>query len=104
MQIQQGDVLLEKVDSIPEGGKKVEAKERGYVLAEGEATGHAHVIEKTALAEMYEVDGVLYVRALEPVEVTHEEHKPQVLDPGIWKVGIVREYDYFKDMVREVID
>ena len=40
MLYQQGDVLMREVDSIPEG---LEVKEDG-ILAEGEATGHAHRI------------------------------------------------------------
>jgi hypothetical protein len=58
---QQGDVLLTKIDSLPLGNK-VERKERGYILAEGEATGHAHVIEEEI--EMVEKDGTHRTRKL----------------------------------------
>ena len=41
----QGDVLLIPTDSIPEGTKPAKRDSRGrLVLAEGEVTGHAHVI------------------------------------------------------------
>jgi hypothetical protein len=41
----QGDVLIRKVDRLPEGLTEVPRGSRGIVLAEGEATGHAHVVE-----------------------------------------------------------
>lgn len=34
----------------------------------------------------------------------HEEHKPVSLGKGIWKVGIVREYDPFEEEARKVRD
>ena len=103
-QIQQGDVTLERVESIPSKAKPKAATKRGYVLAEGEHTGHAHCIEKTSKAEFYEVDGVLYVKAKEPVELTHEEHKTITVPKGNWKIGIVREFDHFAQMERQVKD
>lgn len=67
--------------------------ERGFIIAEGEATGHAHVINDDI--ELYAKDGILFVKTEKPVEVRHEEHRPVTLDPGIWQVGTVREYDPF---------
>lgn len=44
-QIRQGDVMLVKVEKLPEGCKHIEP-ENGvrFVLAHGEVTGHAHAI------------------------------------------------------------
>ena len=103
-QIQQGDVCLERIDTIPENAKEKKESEYGYILAEGEVTGHKHHIQDTQKAKFYEVDGVLFVKALEPVELQHEEHKTITIPKGNWQVGIVKEYDYFKDMEREVKD
>jgi hypothetical protein len=36
--------------------------------------------------------------------VVHEEHKPVTLEPGIWEVGRVKEYDWFSKMERQVMD
>ena len=96
------DVIIKSIFKIPEGAERVFRSERGYVLAEGEATGHAHVIEEHV--EMYEKDGVLYIRADKPVTVKHEEHKLVRLERGIYKIGKVREYDPFEEEVREVKD
>lgn len=102
MAIQQGDVRITKA-VIPNGAKAVKRAKRGWVLAEGEHTGHAHVIEKENV-EMFEKGGVLYLKNDVEATVVHEEHKPVTLPPGTWKIGIVREYDYFKDMTRKVVD
>lgn len=105
MQIQQGDVTLERLDRLPEGASEVTPKARGIVLAEGEHTGHAHCIVKHKdVAWMYEKDGVLYVKALDTVTIEHEEHKPVTVPAGVWKIGIVREFDHFAQMERQVRD
>ena len=104
MQIQQGDVTLEKISKLPSGAKFKDKTHRGYVLAEGEVTGHAHCIEDTEKAEFYEVAGVLFVKANKPVSLTHEEHNTITLPEGIWKIGQVYEYDHFLDMERVVRD
>jgi hypothetical protein len=54
--------------------------------------------------ELYEKDSVLFIKTEKTVEVRHEEHRPVTLDPGIWKVGIVREYDPFLEEIRMVKD
>ena len=102
MKIQQGDVIIKKCSKIPASAKRVKRSIRGFVLAEGEATGHAHVIIDNV--EVYEADGVLYLKNSEQVSVRHEEHKPVTLSPGIWKVEIVKEYDPFKEEARKVMD
>jgi len=100
--IVQGDVFFTKTEEIPKGAKRVARKVRGYVIAEGEATGHAHVVEDEV--QLYEIEGVLYLHAGHKVEVRHEEHLPVTLSTGNWKVGIVREYDPFLEETRMVRD
>ncbi len=49
-------------------------------LAEAEVTGHAHCISQVQ-AELYEKDGILYLKVLSPTALlTHEKH-PQVNIP-----------------------
>jgi hypothetical protein len=101
--LQQGDVIIRSIEKIPDGVKQVSRTARGFVLAEGEATGHAHVIEDDI--EMYEKDGVLFIKADRPVTVKHEEHKPITLSKGIYTIGLVREYDYDNEAItRRVSD
>lgn len=99
---QQGDVLLRQVATIPHGGTVVRHA-RGWVVAEGEGTGHAHVVIGDGV-EVYEKDGTLYVSAPNGGTIRHEEHKPIDLAPGNYEIGIVREYDHFVEEARQVRD
>jgi len=74
------------------------------VLARGEATGHAHVIEKAEGVRCYTLDEVLYVRIKQEVEVTHPEHQTLLLPPGTYQIDQVREYDYLTEEDRRVRD
>lgn len=101
---QQGDCILVSVSSIPTDSKKINPSARGFILAEGEHTGHAHVIEATPDVEMYEKDGTLYLKVVTKSTVTHEEHGPQVVAPGTYEIRRVVEYDPFEDEIRKVAD
>ncbi|MBF0320291.1 MAG: hypothetical protein HQL01_10875 [Nitrospirae bacterium] len=103
MLIVQGDVFLTKAVRIPRGAKQVAKGKRGYTLAEGETTGHAHVIEDDGV-ELYESNGVLYVKTGKSVKLRHEEHKEVTINEGVWKVGQVQEFDAFDMEVRSVKD
>ena len=102
MTAQQGDVLLQKLDQLPFGEIKILAHKR-IVLAEGEHTGHAHVI-KDDEAELIQIGERILLKLTKDSTVLHEEHKPITLSPGIWEIGCVQEYDYFSKMKRAVID
>ena len=100
--IVQGDVFFSKVRAIPQSVIRVSRSKRGFIIAEGEATGHAHVIDGDI--ELYEKDGILFIKTVHEVEVRHEEHLPVNLPPGLWKVGTVKEYDPFLEEARQVRD
>lgn len=104
MTYQQGDVLLVRIDEIKSDVKKLDH----LVLARGEATGHSHRIT-TGTATLYQGPGMGQANLLLEVSsdtatLTHEEHKPITLPKGIWEVRIVREYDHFNEIAREVRD
>ena len=94
----QGDVMIQRVGRLPKGATKA----KDCVLAYGEATGHAHRVESGA-AMFVTVDDVKYLHVLERATVVHQEHGPIVLDPGIYRVGIQREY-VAPDLNRDVLD
>jgi len=100
-QVRQGDVLLHPIERLPEGAVRVKVSGR-IVLAEGEATGHAHVIEQTDDVELYERDGVLYLRVLAVVPVLHEEHADPGMDRRLYEVR--RQVETWMDEVRVVSD
>ena len=92
-QYRQGDVFIERVDALPTTTTP-KPRDRGrVVLAYGEVTGHAHAID-SALAELFEErdGGTLYLRVDGPVDLTHEEHAPIALAPGVYRITHQREY------------
>ena len=98
MLIQQGDVLFQSLGAVPDGAARI-----GDVVAEGEATGHAHRVTGAGAAVL-EAEGHRYVSAPAGATVVHEEHAPVTLPPGVWDVRKVREYDHFAEEAREVVD
>ena len=104
MIIQQGDVIIESVDTIPSDAKTGKLKAGNIILAEGETTGHAHRISDVEGVVFREKDGMFYLVNKEELTVNHEEHKTVVIPPGIWRVRKVREYDHFAEEARAVAD
>lgn len=104
MKYQQGDVTIEKVESIPAEAVNVPVTGRRHILAEGEVTGHAHAVLDSPGVSTFKLGEDLYLRNQEEVTVTHEEHKPVTVPPGTYKIGQVREYDYLTQMTRTVRD
>lgn len=115
--LQQGDVLLYKLDKLPKGLKKI----KGKTVAYGESTGHNHTFydDTVCVAEKFDhTTGAgskhvnlfedemktIYAEILAPVFLRHQEHKPIEFKPGIYKIGIVREYDHFEKLARKVVD
>ena len=84
----QGDLLIVKVDKIPGSAIKQETR----ILAEGEATGHMHELDK---GDVYEKDGTLYFKVEENSTTTlkHPEHGAVAFEPGTYKVIRQREYE-----------
>lgn len=83
-----GDVLIQAVATLPEGG----VRRQGSVLAYGEVTGHSHHVETPDAAELWWAVGSLYLRVLAPTRIVHEEHQPIPLEPGVYRVWQQREY------------
>lgn len=97
---QQGDVTI-KPATIPSGLRT----DRGRVLAYGEVTGHAHRLTEASDGLLVEVEGVLYLSVGQGgAEIIHEEHGAQVIPPGEYRIGAVREYDHFAEEARRVRD
>lgn len=88
MQYRHGDLLIQKIDSIPEGATRL----KHSTLADGEATGHAHTIERPSSATLYEKDGKLYLNVRKDTAVVHQEHARIPLAPGVY--GVDRQVEY----------
>lgn len=101
---QQGDVILEKVHGLPKG-VRVKPDDRGYVLAEGEVTGHCHKITEVENVVMVKTDGgQIYLSVKTRTPLKHDEHTLITIEPGDYRVRKVMERDHFSRITREVID
>lgn len=99
----QGDVLMtERPDLSIEklrADAKLESRNK-CILAEGEATGHAHRIQEAPKGnesiEMFMMGDtkIVYIPdSFGSVPVTHEEHATVLLDqPGCYEILVQREY------------
>ena len=102
----QGDVYLVKVDEpIPTNAVPVQSDRGRLVLAYGEVTGHAHVIEDEDV-ELFTTTADAVDRWLRVgpngATLTHDEHGAIVLPPGTYRQRIQREYS--PEQIRNVCD
>jgi len=99
-----GEVAFVQVTQIPTGAsiaRNLKTVSDGRVIVgESETTGNHHVIEAApSKIEFYELNGQMYMRVKEDVTVgcVHKDrHDDMVIEPGIYKHKIQKEYDYFK--------
>ena len=95
-----GDIAYRKVAEV-KGEKVFEGKE--FILAEGEATGHHHRIKGPKI-RLYNDNGTRYLDAPRGGVLTHPEHKEITVEPGIYIEIREREFDYFQNDIRRVVD
>jgi len=107
VQIQQGDVCFDPVQKPECDLVVIKPKGERLVLVAGEHTGHNHEIIGDDLAgvALLESDSKKhFLDVKQPVEVVHPEHGTVTIPPGFYEVGKVFEYDYLKQIRREVQD
>jgi hypothetical protein len=100
-QYRQGDVLLVRVASLPCEAKPEPASDQSVILAYGEVTGHAHRLSSQGVT-LYSFNDDRLLEVRQPSDLTHEEHAPLKIEPGIYKV--VRQREYTPQNVRLVSD
>ena len=100
----QGDVLVIAVAELPEQLTPIAAGSdpRRLVLAEGEATGHAHSLAWPSIATAGSDGASLYFTAGKGAAVVHQEHDPITLPAGHYRV--VRQREYSPEAIRNVAD
>lgn len=124
----QGDVQILPVSELPSNLKKLE----GVILQQSEITGHHHRFLPDANVELFETSDVAlttsgentitpdhgkYIVVHESTPLYHGkefqdkpsengtgDHNSMIIEPGVYKVNIVREYDYESQEARAVID
>lgn len=97
----QGDLLFERVPDLPVTGMVLDAEPDGrLLLAEGELTGHRHMLLGSAAmfrddSLARDIPGGLYVGHLkvDRAEVHHDEHAPLTLPQGTFRVRRQRQLE-----------
>jgi hypothetical protein len=101
----QGDVLIQRIGSLPEDRKKLDRENGRVVLAHGEVTGHHHSLVD-AEVDLYSSPadvGVTFLEVREAmVALTHQEHETINLPTGVYKV--TRQRQYSPEAIRNVQD
>lgn len=82
-----GDVVLIRDDSVEGDGQK-----RAPVVAEGEATGHAHRVTKATVQRAQDAIDQMLVRVSRKANLTHEEHDDGALPKGTYRSGIQKQF------------
>lgn len=100
-----GDLSFHPLEVLPQGIKEVRF-DGSFILARGEHTGHKHIITapKKALRIFQDVQGRYVLEVKEAATITHEEHAPITLLPGIYQHEQESERDPFLDKIRQVAD
>lgn len=107
----QGDILLVRVNEIPEGCKPMEKRNGSLVLAEGEQVNHFHeVLDESATGwlkgdDMY-VDIAKKAKGPNLFHPDHNDPKknkiPQILEKG--KYMVIRQVEYRRQELKRVVD
>lgn len=103
MIIQQGDVIIERVDTLPKGLKKL----NHGVLEEGETVGHYHQLADyhPDKVSVFEDDNKnKFFQNVATMTLKHEEHNPVEIPAGTYRIRKVREFNHLNQLPRDVVD
>jgi len=108
MNLRHGDLIFTKVNELPQNLKKVFTGKK-FIIAEGEYTGHKHVVEvidrENTEFDLYQDTQGNYILDLKtPAQLTHQEHKTITFAPGIYIQEFEQEFDYFTKSINQVRD
>lgn len=97
---------IEFINETIDVSKLKKIGEKTFTVAEGESTGHHHVITATkGTVDVYEgKNGEMIISVNGTAVLTHPEHKTLEFTTGTWRVDREQEYDYFSLQTRKVLD
>lgn len=101
--LQQGDVILYRVDSIPPNATRREIKGNTFVIERGEGV-NTHKVKRQRLAQsvqIFEDKDNLYLQTQQEIELVHTEHGTSVIEPNVILMKKKeREWDYETEEAR----
>ena len=96
-QAAQGDILITRVEMLPEGAKKQTPTKEGHIVAHSE-TGHHHTVQPKGV-DFYHAandDMIMYLVVENEADLIHnrghDTHEPIHFDAGIYEIRRQREY------------
>lgn len=101
-QAAQGDLLIRRIDKLPEGVKPMAAEQGAFIVAHSE-TGHHHIIAERPGVAVYATEDPL-VSYLEVIEATdqaeallehlrgHDTHETIAIGAGVYELRRQREH------------
>jgi hypothetical protein len=98
----QGDVLIREIEEVPAQAKAQKTVQGRVILAEGEVTGHHHILIDEGVELLTADAAERYLHVTAPVRLQHEEHATVTIPPGNYAVTIQREYH--PEAIRNVVD
>jgi hypothetical protein len=110
--VRHGDLFLKQVkkSSLPGRWKEV----KNFTLAEGEVTGHKHVISHFVDGLPLSKESKIFIKQLgqqtevkvenKSARLTHKEHKEVKVKPGVYTLIHEEEYDPFLENVQRILD
>jgi uncharacterized protein (DUF1499 family) len=99
MKFQHGDVLIKSFDGKLEGRVL-----KTNILVQSDTTFHKHQLQGGKYTLRQKTADEFFLNVTSKTTIVHEEHKPIDIPIGKYKITFVREYDYFLEEARRVID
>ena len=97
----QGDVIISSIIAIPDDACESNDK----IIAIGEKTSHAHRIPNNGIVFECPSAKRRFLRVISGgLNITHEEHLDVVLPVGDYEIKQQREFDWWNEEVRRVVD
>lgn len=96
-QAAQGDILIRRIDALPEGLEKLEPKDNQHIVAHSE-TGHHHAFAEKGVNLFHAANDSmnLYVVIDEQADLIHnrsfDTHETIRFDAGVYEIRRQREY------------
>lgn len=96
-QAAQGDILIRRIESLPNDAEKQSASEGQYVVAHSE-TGHHHTVSEKGVSFYHAANDpmIMYLVTEETADLVHnrnfDTHETIRFRPGIYEIRRQREY------------
>ena len=96
----QGDVSIIKIEKTDSRVSFLPLPKEGFVVAEGEVTGHKHTIvadRESSIEIAKDENGYFLKINAGKAIITHQQHAPITIEQGLYFVGRQWEYDEIQE-------